>query len=172
MAHMRQTNIDLIAAQLEKRTTAGDVIVVAPWYFGVSFDRYYKGPAVWMTLPQLEVHKMHRYDLARERMRAINPIAPVLEAMAGALHSGHRVWLVGEFSWVQPGDTPPHLGPAPDDAAGWDEATYNDVWAAQATYALQTTWGVRAETVPVIVNAQVSAYERPELFLFWSQFNQ
>ena len=41
-AHVRQTPMDLVAAQLEKRATSGDVIVVAPWYLGISFDRYYK----------------------------------------------------------------------------------------------------------------------------------
>jgi hypothetical protein len=164
-AHLRQTNMDLIAAQLEQRATSGDVIVVAPWYYGVSFDRYYKGTATWMTLPQIEDHKIHRYDLVKERMTANNPIEPVLKAMVGALQSGHSVWIVGSLSWLQPGESPPQAAPAPYDPIGWDESAYNDVWSAQAAYLLQTTRGARAETVPVADAEQINGYERPQLIL-------
>ena len=163
-AHLRQTNMDLISAQLEKRVTIGDVIVVAPWFLGVSFDRYYKGSAAWMTLPQIEDHKIHRYDLVKERMTATNPIEPVLEAMAGALRSGHKVWIVGWISWLQRGQSPPQLAPAPYDPVAWDENAYNNVWASQAAYVLQRS-GAGAETIPVADAEQINRYERPQLVL-------
>ena len=164
-AHLRQTNIDLISAQLEQRAIAGDVIVVAPWYYGVSFDRYYKGKATWMTLPRIEDHKIHRYDLVKERMKATNPIKPVLEAMAGALQSGHSVWVVGGLSWRESGEAPPQLAPAPYDPVAWDESAYNDAWSAQAAYLLQTTRGTSAETIPVSDEQSINSYERAKLIV-------
>jgi hypothetical protein len=171
MAHLRQTNIDLISAQLEQRATAGDVIVVAPWYYGVSFDRYYKGTVAWMTLPQITDHKMHRYDLVKERMTATSPIEPVLKAMAEALASGHHVWIVGWLSWLQPGQSPPQLAPAPYDPVGWDESAYNEVWSAQAAYSLQTTGGASAETIPLSSKQPINPYERPQLVLVRTRLN-
>ncbi len=41
--HIRMTNVDLIAQHLEKRAGKDDLIVLAPWYRGVTFSRYYHG---------------------------------------------------------------------------------------------------------------------------------
>ncbi len=65
----RFTNVDLVAQRLTKEAGPDDFIIVTPWYCGITFDRYYKGPASWDTLPPLKDHSIHRYDLVREKMR-------------------------------------------------------------------------------------------------------
>src|SRR5208282_4029329 len=65
----RFTNVDVLAQRLTKEAAADDFIIVNPWYCGITFDRYYKGPALWNTLQPLRDHSTHRYDLVREQMQ-------------------------------------------------------------------------------------------------------
>jgi hypothetical protein len=160
--HIRQTNVDMIAAKLEKAADSADMIVVAPWYLGVAFERYYKGAAPWTTLPPLKGHKFHRYDLLKKQMAATNPIDPVLKAMTEVLRSGHQVWIVGGLSFPQPGQIPPLLAPAPYDPVGWSESAYTEAWSLQAGYLLRTR-ALSAERVPLPGNQPVNPYENAEL---------
>src|SRR5438128_5459168 len=64
----RQTNMDLIAARLSSEVAASDYVIVHPWHCGTTFKRYYKGDATWTTLPPLEDHTVHRYDLLKVKM--------------------------------------------------------------------------------------------------------
>lgn len=43
-AHTRKTNMDVLAAKLEALSDKDDLIIVWPFYLGISFARYYKGP--------------------------------------------------------------------------------------------------------------------------------
>ena len=162
--HVRQTNIDVVAAKLGKLANTGDVIVVAPWYLGVSFARYYEGAAPWTTLPPITDHKIHRYDLLKTQMAATNPIDSVLAAMAKALRSGHQVWIVGGISFPQPGQSPPLLAPAPYDPVGWSEGAYAETWSMQAGDLLQTH-ALNAEIVPLPGDQPISTYENPMLIM-------
>ena len=137
--------------------------MVAPWYFGVTFERYYKGTAPWMTLPPINDHGIHRYDLLKEKMAATNPINPVLEMMSQALRS-HRVWIVGGLSFLPAGQTPPLLAPAPFDPVGWSEAAYTTAWSMQAAHLLQTR-ALRAEIVPLPGDQLINPYENAQLIL-------
>jgi len=113
-AKCAHTNLNAVAAQLSKRAEAGDLIVVYPWYFGITFARYYTGPVDWVTLPQVNDLRFHRYDLVTQDMLAGKPIAPVLDRVERALASGHRVWLVGGLPGWKPGEpSVPGLPSAP-----------------------------------------------------------
>jgi hypothetical protein len=162
--HIRQTNLDIIAAKLEETAEAGDVIVVAPWYFGVTFQKYYKGAAQWMTLPPIDDHKIHRYDLLKKSMAATNPIDAVLDAMASGLRSGHKVWIVGSISFLQRGKLPPILAPAPYDSVGWNEGAYTTTWSMQAGHFLQTH-ALRADIVALPGDNPVNPYENGHLIM-------
>ncbi len=94
----RQTNIDIIAQKLEKDAGPNDVIVVNSWSFGVSFNWYYHGSARWMTLPEIREHRIHRYDLLMGKMAEFFPLDDVQQAVAAALPSGNRVWIVNRFN--------------------------------------------------------------------------
>jgi len=156
--YARQTNVDTVASLLERQAAKGDVIVVNPWYYGISFQRYYRGDAAWMTLPPLEDLTIHRYDLLKTRMTLQNPIGPLLEAIAGALKSGHRVWLVGGLPSPRSGHLPPSLPPAPHAIWGWSNGPYVRAWALQAGYFLQMH-ALQREVVPVAVNGPINRYE-------------
>src|SRR2546427_131604 len=108
---IRQTNVDLIAQYVHTAAQPGDLILVNPWYVGITFNRYYRGPVPWMTLPPMEDLTVHRYDLLKLRMTSAEPLAPLYGAIQGALESRHRVWLVGGLLFPPAG--PPGCRPAP-----------------------------------------------------------
>jgi len=127
----RFTNIDLAARRLTKEAGPGDFIIVHPWFCGITFDRYYKGPAAWNTLPPLKDHSTHRYDLVREQMQTTDAIRPVLDQIAATLRSGHRVWVVGAMDIPKSGTPmPASLPPATADYSR-PELRYTQNWSSQ-----------------------------------------
>lgn len=127
----RFTNVDLLARNLTAEAKPGDFIVVSPWYCGITFDRYYHGPASWNTLPPLKDHSIHRYDLIREAMGRRDAIQPVFGQITAALQSGHRVWMVGTVNLPRSGaPMPADLPPAPTNYAG-TELRYTQNWTVQ-----------------------------------------
>jgi len=127
----RQTNVDLIAAGLSPEVAPNDYVIVHPWQRGVTFQRYYKGAAPWTTLPPLEDHAVHRYDLLKAKMQTKDPIAPVIDRITSTLQSGNRVWLVGNIPFTL--EPPPEILPAPNNPWGWFDVPYSFHWGAQVT---------------------------------------
>ena len=136
----RFTNVDKVANQLATEAAPEDLVVVTPWYCGISFDRYFKSPTPWTTLPPLADHSTHRYDLVRNQMQDTNAIQPVLDRMAGTLRSGRRVWVVSEAGLMdipEPGTPSPyHLPPPPLPNWGWSGVPYALQWASQTAHFL------------------------------------
>lgn len=100
-ATTRQSNLDVVAAKL-RLISAHDMIVVRPWPMGISFARYYAGSTPWLTVPPIEFHKFHRYDLVQAQMELPDPeraLLPLFERVRTTLKSGHNVWFVGQLSW-------------------------------------------------------------------------
>ncbi|HEY6320455.1 MAG TPA: hypothetical protein VJA16_02725 [Thermoanaerobaculia bacterium] len=159
---MRMTNADLVAGRLAVAAAGGDLVVVSPWHFGISFDRYYRGPASWMTLPQVADHQMHRHDLLMARLAALHPIDDVLQAARRTLAGGHRVWLVGELRLPPPGRQPPILPPAPGTAWGWDDLPYGISWELQLG-ALLRDHATSLRAVPVPSTDPISPLEHMPL---------
>jgi hypothetical protein len=106
-ARCRTTNIDAIAEYVAEHGTPGDVIIVSPWYMGVSFARYYHGPLEWMTMPPVSDFHLHRFDLAREGLRHPEDIEPIEKKVREALQNGRRVWYMGKPLIPAPGPLPP-----------------------------------------------------------------
>jgi hypothetical protein len=159
---MRMTNADLVAQRLALTASSGDLVLVAPWHFGISFDRYYRGPASWLTLPQVADHRMHRYDLLKVRLAAPRPIDDVLRSARRALAGGHRVWLVGELRIPPPGRSPPIVPPAPTSPWGWDDLPYGISWELQLG-ALLRDHAASLRPVPVPSAAPISPLENMRL---------
>ncbi|MCX6546185.1 MAG: hypothetical protein NTV05_17470 [Acidobacteria bacterium] len=126
----RQTNVDMIAARLNGEVSLGDYVIVHPWYCGATFARYYTGAAPWTTLPPLEDHFLHRYDLLKVEIQKERPIDVVLQRIATTLQRGNRVWLVGGIPLD--GTPPPEIRPAPDNPWGWFDEPYSIVWGMRA----------------------------------------
>jgi hypothetical protein len=122
-AHTRRSNLDLVAAILSQNASAQDLVVVETAWEGITFDRYYRGTARWLTVPPIDAHKTHRNDLVFKKMNQPEAMLPVLNAVAGTLQSGHHVWLVGRLSGASP---------VPPDARQPKElGAYVGFWTAQ-----------------------------------------
>ncbi len=154
----RQTNADLVAQAVTRAAAPADLVVVVPWFFGVSFNRYYRGPAPWVTLPEIPDHRVHRYDLLKARLADPHPLDDLLDAVAATLRSGHRVWLVGSPVWPRPDEAIAILPPAPLSPAGWRDFPYVTGWERLLGRFLQRR-AILVTKVPVPVDEPVSRLE-------------
>jgi hypothetical protein len=136
--HWRFTNVDMVAKQLSAQAAAEDYILVTPWNRGISFARYFSAKTSWDTIPPLEDHSTHRYDLLQRQTQTSGVMAPILERMAATLQAGHRVWVVGE---IEPpalhAAVPEDLGPPPLEHTGWSAGPYVRRWTFQAAQFLR-----------------------------------
>ena len=154
----RWTNIDVVAEKMSKQVTAGDTIVLNPFWLGMTFQRYYHGPAAWVTLPPIEDVSIVRYDLVKAAMARPRPIDPTLEAMAKSLQSGHRIWWVGGISTGPDNEIPRILPPAPLPNTGWSIGPYLLSWGRQAAHLVELH-AVKAEVMEARTEGPVSNYE-------------
>lgn len=139
--HVRMTNLDLAAARLSKEAARGDLILIHPWFCGVTFNRYYTGGAEWLTLPPLADYRLHRNGLFKEQMQLDAPIRPVLEKIEATLRGGRVVWLVGHYPFSQPPRAPPKMPRAGEGPAGWNQAPYMTAYGMEVAYFLQAHAG-------------------------------
>ena len=159
----RFTNVDLVAQRLMNEAGPNDYVIVTPWYCGITFDRYYKGPASWDTLPPLKDHSIHRYDLVRDKMETRGAIQPVLDRMAATLQTGHRVWVVGRMIIPASGKPlPPALPPPPLKYSNWSDQPYSLNWVSRTGIFL-SNHSRRFEQVYYSTNANVNFTENLQL---------
>jgi len=104
------TNIDQLAAKITRESTAGDLVFVFPWQNGVSFQRYYRGEARWQTVPPLEFHRWHRYDLFKKIIADPKALDRFLTDVEPRLSAGGRVWIVAPTGLLE--NRNPKLFPA------------------------------------------------------------
>ena len=105
--------------------------MVVPWQFGIPFQRYYRGPAPWITIPNIGDHQVHRYDLMKLKMISAHPIDDLEEAVRTTLASGNRVWFVGGLDLPRPEEGAMILPPAPASRFKWDNRAYTASWWQQ-----------------------------------------
>lgn len=161
----RLTNLDLIASWLEQHSNKEDFIVVNPWFYGVTFQRYYQGATPWSTLPPMEELKLHRYDILKEKMMRKAPLEPIFNAMAKALSSGNRVWLVGNLAFPPEGQSAPSLPPAPNGPHGWYSDDYLGTWTIQLGDFISSNVST-TEAVSIPSNRSINPYENVRLTVF------
>lgn len=160
---LRQTNVDVIAARLNDAAQANDLILVSPWYVGITFQRYYHGAAPFLPVPPLEELRIHRYDLVMKKMIEPDPIAPLLGQLAHTLRKGGRLWLVDGYPPLpNPQDDPPPLPPAPHSEAGWNTHVYSYVWGMQLNHYIQN----HAAESELVVDPTGSSFESVFLYRF------
>ena len=101
------------------------------------------------------------------QLQNTNAIAPVLEKISATLRSGHRVWVVALYGWMdvpEPGTVaPPPLPPAPLGRYGWSEVPYTMSWVSQVAHRL----GDQSEKFERVKNpaARGTFIEEAELFV-------
>ena len=112
-AHTRRSNVDLVAAFLSQNASARDLIVVQDVWGGVTFNRYYRGQAQWLSVPPIDSHDVYRIDLVMAEMNQPEAMTPVLNAISNTLTTGHDVWLVGNIPIERSENMPPGQTPLP-----------------------------------------------------------
>lgn len=160
----RKTNVDLVASKVGELAVKGDLILVNPWYVGITFDRYYHGKAERITIPPLAFNGFHRYDLLKEKMMSRRPMAPILEGIQRALQEGHRVFWVGDLFVPMEGELPPDPPPAPRAPWGWDDGPYYYSWGLQVGHFIQSHAQTTAQ-IEVPLQQAVSGYEETSLYV-------
>jgi hypothetical protein len=156
--HFRQTNVDVVAAQLEAQAVSNDLILINSWNYGISFRRYYHGPANCETIPPIADLRSHRVDLLKAQMMAPAPMAPVLQRMDETLRSGHTIWLIGSLNFVPEKKEPQVIPPGYDGPNGWVGGNFYAAWAEQAGFLVQNH-ALHLERVRVPLAQPVSRYE-------------
>ncbi len=162
---VRHTNVDLVAARIQPLAASGDVILVPRWECAIPLARYYRGPAEIISLPPINDHRFHRYDLVLRQMMTPDPLRPVLARLEEVLQSGHRVFIAGTLAIPNPGQSLLVLPPAYRDAAGtWHGGAYGNIWELQAGEFLHAH-AVRGGLldVPIPGKARVQEFEDLEL---------
>jgi hypothetical protein len=161
----RMTRMDEVARHLTQQAGTNDLVVVYPWYNGVSFQRYYRGPATWTTLPELNDHRVHRYDLVKIKLQEIDPVQPITERVRQVMNRGGKIWVVGSLPPPGADETqPPRLPPAPESPTGWFDEPYTYVWGRQFEHFL-AAHARDATLVPAGNASCYSIYEDVPLFM-------
>jgi len=172
----RMTNVDLIARTLEARASERDLVLVMTWQAEVTFDRYYRGRSPWVTVPDFgpadaaaagwppgNLHRFQPYLLYKARVAQSDPIRALLGRVRSTLESGGRIWIIGPIRFLNPGETPMQLPPAPSPQWGWYAAAYEWVWSQQVAYEIQTH-ARDIQAVPEVLDVACSAYELLPLY--------
>src|SRR4029453_12812525 len=67
-AHTRRGNLVVVAPFLSTNASAGALFVVQDAWEGITFNRYYRGQAQWLSVPPIDSHEVHRIDLVIAEM--------------------------------------------------------------------------------------------------------
>jgi hypothetical protein len=129
-------------------------------------------PVNKLTIPPIDFHKFHRYDLIKSKMTLPDqnePVQPLLEKITQTLKSRHRVWIAGEVLFSKPGELVHTLAAAPDEKFGWQEEDYSAMWIGKTTACLQFS-SRHMQVIPVPFQSPVNSFENLELRVFdgWS----
>jgi hypothetical protein len=156
--HFRQTNVDVVAARLQEQAAPEDLILINSWNYGISFRRYYHGPANFETIPPIEDLRTHRVDLLKRQMMSPAPMTMVLQRMEETLRGGHTIWLIGRLDFVSQGNEPQIVSPGYDGPDGWVGGNFYAAWAEQAGFLVQNH-AAHFKRVRVPLAEPVSRYE-------------
>jgi hypothetical protein len=159
-SHLRQTNIDLIAQKLKAEKKPEDLVLVAPWFYGVSLCRYYP-QTNFTTLPPMEEIRIHRYDLMKRAMQSSDPIGPLESQIVATLRAGNKLWLVGSLKFPKTGETvaqyPPYYS-----GIGMNDAAYYFSWSGRLGKLVQEHATV-GDVVTPSAPGPVNSVENPDL---------
>ncbi|HYK91745.1 MAG TPA: hypothetical protein VE398_23465, partial [Acidobacteriota bacterium] len=161
---MRMTSMDLTASVVGREARPDDLVIVNPWYLGISFSRYYRGSAPWTTFPSLQERTVHRYDLLKDRMRQPETIAEDIRRISATLQQGGKIWAVGQLE-VNTNPRVSPLAPAPLSVTGWSSGPYLQNWSQHLTTTLAIN-SIKGRMVPVDTDRKVNPLESPMIAVF------
>ena len=155
---VRWTSVDVVAAKVEAAAAPGDLVVLNPFWIGITFQRYYHGKAPWVSVPPMKDLTIVRYDWYKEAMARPGAVQPVLDAMTRTLQSGHRVFWVEGMNSGPEGQPARVLPPAPLPESGWFLGPYLMAWGRETAHHLESH-ALEGSVVDVNPGAPVMGYE-------------
>jgi hypothetical protein len=158
-AGLRKTNINLICDRLSRIEKPNDLVVISPFFYGITYQRYDKGPARFVAVPGIDFLAYCKLDLLNKPIHDPNAMNPILDQITEVLRSGHSVYLVGDYLYPRFDKTPPAtIREARDPAREWNAGPLLD-WPQQiADLLLLHAKNVRLLDTPV---EGITGYERP-----------
>jgi hypothetical protein len=162
---LRRSNIEPTSVALSTESHPGDIVVVSPWFYATTLDRYFKGPADLVPVPSMNFLAYQKFDLLVPWMDNPAAIEPTLSRISETLKTGHSVYLLGNFGLPTLGTTTrPSTKPSAGAPFGWDINKDYDLWSDEI-YAYLSTHASTFTRLDV-QRANVSAYERPGVIRF------
>jgi hypothetical protein len=163
----RHTNVDLLGERLRVLAKKNDVILVPRWECAITLCRYYRGPAEVVSLPPINDHRFHRYDLVLRQIMTTDPVAPVFTKLESALGSGHHVFVAGELPF--PSVLPPLPTASPvyrDPNGGWHGVPYDLLWPLRVGHFLRVhASGVSQTDLFLPARVRVQEFENLKLIV-------
>jgi hypothetical protein len=153
VAMCRQTNVDLASRFLEANTKPSDLILISPWYLGVSFDYHFRGTSRWMTMPVMGDLSIHRYDEYVANARDPNRNNEIPAAIAKTYREGGDVWYVGSELAV-------------DSTTNPQQNTLSGSGYGLAVAAMLLEKKVSVDVVPPLASQPVQEFEDVHIFRF------
>jgi hypothetical protein len=153
--------MDQIAGVLNRTATAKDLIVVDPWNHAITFARYYHGRARWVSLPDIEDHRTHRYDLVLHERRDPAGSDPVQTEVLRTLREGGRVFLAGKLFFSTGKAKDETLPTITEDRRTW-HSVHSPYWSIQLT-GLMNGRAEEFREIP-LPGGPVSDFERSVLY--------
>jgi hypothetical protein len=137
-AQTRRTNMDMAAEAVAAEAAAKDFVLVAPFHHGISFDYHYEGKAPWCYIPVVPEKKRDLYFITiKEQMASETPLDMTLTKIEEVLKAGGRIWCLTGFLFLNDGEEPSILSPAPHPRHGWDAAPYRFLWELKVGHFLR-----------------------------------
>lgn len=158
----RHTNVDLLGERLQSLAQKDDVIVVPRWECAITLCRYYRGPAVIVSLPPIDDHRFHRYDLVFDQIITTDSVPPVLTKIESALKSGHHVFVTGELPFPAALPALPDTLPVYRDSNGeWHGVPYDSAWPLRVGHFLRLhALHIGRAEIPPRLGARVQEFEK------------
>jgi hypothetical protein len=161
---MRMTNLDVVARFIANAAAPTDMVYVKPWYFGLTFDRYYRGAAKWSTIPAMPPEEfIYGYRHMKRAMASREQIDRELSEISRLLQTGGRVWIVGSLGDLYEPGMPLELPPAPESPFGWNEGVYETVWEGRLIEVLKN-YGTSLKMYRPGDDQPVNRFENPHVY--------
>ena len=171
-ALLRRTNMDRVAATLEKKSQANDLILVNPYWLRPGFLKYYHGSAAWRIVPVDPGDVTTAWPASELSIKAVmakpDSIRPTLDLVEKTLRGGGNVWIVGNYWPLPRGEKPSKLIPAPHPEYGWDNNAYTTTWTEHLSYFL-SKHAENPQTIVIQSSGPVDDVEDLPIFLFPSR---